>query len=78
MGKSIENLKSVTRVGLDLAKNVFQVHAVDARGDLVTACKLRRSKLLEFFAKLPPCVAAIPLRRAPVFRPCWIASNSTP
>ena len=40
MGKSIRNLNSVTRVGLDLAKNVFQVHAVDAKGDLVIACKL--------------------------------------
>src|SRR5271167_982345 len=59
MGKSIPNLKSVTRVGLDLAKNVFQVHAVDAKGDLVVACKLRRSRLLEFFAKLPPCVVAM-------------------
>ncbi len=59
MGKSIPNLKSVTRVGLDLAKNVFQVHAVDAQVDLVIACKLRRGKLLEFFAKLPLCVAAM-------------------
>ena len=32
MGKSIGNLSTVTRVGLDLAKRVFQVHAVDAKG----------------------------------------------
>ena len=32
MGKSIRNLSTVTRVGLDLAKNAFQVHAVDAAG----------------------------------------------
>jgi hypothetical protein len=37
MSKSIENLQSVTRVGVDLAKNVFQIHAVDAKGDVVAA-----------------------------------------
>ena len=35
MGRSIRNLTSVTRVGLDLAKRVFQVHAVDAKGEIV-------------------------------------------
>ena len=50
MGKSIRNLSTVTRVGLDLAKRVFQVHAVDARGEIVVARKLTRrwgSELLE-------------------------------
>ena len=55
MGKSIRNLNSVTRVGLDLAKNVFQAHAVDAEGELVSARKLRRGAVLDFFAKLPAC-----------------------
>jgi hypothetical protein len=36
MGKSIRNLSTVTRVGLDLAKRVFQVHAVDAKGERLT------------------------------------------
>ena len=40
MGKSIRNLSTVTRVGLDLAKRVFQVHAVDAKGEIVVARKL--------------------------------------
>jgi len=40
MGRSIGNLAAVTRVGLDLAKKVFQVHAVDAKGEIVVACKL--------------------------------------
>ena len=40
MGKSIRNLTAVTRVGLDLAKKVFQVHAVDAKGEIVVARKL--------------------------------------
>jgi hypothetical protein len=46
MGKSIENLKTATRVGVDLAKNVLQVHAVDAMGDVVAAHKLRRGAVL--------------------------------
>jgi hypothetical protein len=37
MGKSIWNLSTVTRVGLDLANKVFQVHSVDAKGDIVAA-----------------------------------------
>ncbi len=37
MGKSIKNLSSVTVVGLDIAKNVFKVHGVDAEGALVVA-----------------------------------------
>ena len=41
MGKSIGNLTSVTRVGLDLAKRVFQVHAVDANGDVVVRASSR-------------------------------------
>src|SRR5271155_4000987 len=44
MGKSIRNLSTVTRVGLDLAKRVFQVHAVEAKGEIVVARKLTRSQ----------------------------------
>ena len=47
MGKSIPNLSSVTRVGLDLAKSVFQVHGVDASGRVVVTKAIRRNKLLE-------------------------------
>ena len=53
MGKSITDLSSVTTVGLDLAKHVFQVHGVDASGRVVVAKAIRRNKLLEFFASLP-------------------------
>ena len=56
--KSIRNLSAVTRVGLDLAKRVFQVHAVEAKGEIVVARKLTRSQLIPFFAELPPCVVA--------------------
>ena len=59
MGKCITELSSVTRVGLDLAKNVFQLHGVDAKGEVIIARKLRRGALAQFFAKLPPCVVAM-------------------
>jgi transposase len=59
MGKSIRNIAAVTRVGLDLAKKVFQVHAVDAKGEVVVARKLARGRLVAFFAELPPCVVAM-------------------
>jgi transposase len=58
MGKSITDLSSVTTVGLDLAKHVFQVHGVDASGRVVVAKAIRRNKLLEFFASLPPCLGS--------------------
>jgi transposase len=57
--KSIINLSSVTTVGLDLAKHVFQVHCVDASGCVVVAKAIRRNKLLEFFASLPPCLVGL-------------------
>jgi hypothetical protein len=59
MGKSITDLSSVTTVGLDLAKHVFQVHGVDASGRVVIAKAIRRNKLLEFFASLPPCLVGL-------------------
>jgi len=59
MGKSIRKLSSVTRVGLDLAKKVFQVHAVDANGEIVVARKLARGRLIAFFSELPRCVVAM-------------------
>src|SRR5450631_278534 len=49
----------ITTIGLDLAKNVFQVHGVDAAGQAVVRKSLRRSQMLPFFAKLPPCLVGI-------------------
>ena len=49
----------ITTIGLDLAKNVFQVHGVDATGQAVVRKSLRRSQMLPFFAKLPPCLVGI-------------------
>ena len=59
MGKATGNLARVTRIGLDLAKTVFQVHGVDAKGEVVIARKLRRGTMLEFFGRLAPCVVAM-------------------
>jgi transposase len=47
---------NITTVGIDLAKNVFQVHAVDARGNVALRKQLRRSEMSRFFANLPPCL----------------------
>lgn len=49
----------ISTIGLDLAKNVFQVHGVDAEGGAVIRKALRRSQMLPFFAKLPPCLVGI-------------------
>ena len=59
MGKSSDKQEAVTRIGLDLAKNVFQVHGVDAKGNVVVTRKLRRGAVLEFFRRLPPCLVAM-------------------
>lgn len=52
-------MSDVVTVGLDLAKNVFQVHGTDDVGRVVLRKKLRRSQVLEFFGQLPSCVVAM-------------------
>ena len=49
----------VTTIGLDLAKNVFQVHGVDKEGEVVIAKKIRRQGLLPFFSKIDPCLVGM-------------------
>ena len=49
----------ITTIGLDLAKSVFQVHGVDAAGQVVVRKSLRRSQMLSFFAKLPRCLVGM-------------------
>jgi len=44
---------NITAVGIDLAKNVLQVHGVDARGKVVLRRQLRRDQVVLFFANLP-------------------------
>lgn len=46
----------ITTVGIDLAKNVFQVHGVDERGKAVLNKQLKRDQVARFFANLPPCL----------------------
>ena len=52
-------MKQVSRIGLDLAKNVFQVHGIDEAGEVVVRRQLRRSQVIPFFNKLPPCLVGI-------------------
>jgi transposase len=49
----------ISTIGLDLAKNVFQVHGVDAAGRVVLQRQLRRGAVDRFFAQLPPCMVGI-------------------
>ncbi len=49
----------IATVGLDLAKNVLQLHAVDSQGRLVVRKQLRRTEVLRYFAKLEPCVVGM-------------------
>lgn len=50
---------NVSTIGLDIAKNVFQVHGVDDAGEVVIRKQLRRSQVMPFFEKLPPCLVGI-------------------
>ena len=49
----------VNTIGVDLAKNVFQVHGVDNAGKVVITRQLRRKQVLEFFSKLPGCLVGM-------------------
>jgi transposase len=50
---------NITTVGLDLAKLVFQVHGVDARGKVLVRKQLKRSHVAAFFAQLPACLVGM-------------------
>jgi transposase len=52
-------MQRVTTIGLDIAKSVFQVHGVDAIGNVVIRRQLKRRYVLAFFQKLAPCVVGI-------------------
>ena len=49
----------VTTIGLDLAKNIFQVHGVTENGEVVFNQALRRAQLFAFFERLPPCLVGM-------------------
>ncbi|CAB3774851.1 hypothetical protein LMG29542_08233 [Paraburkholderia humisilvae] len=46
----------ITAVGVDLAKHVLQIHAVDDRGHTVSRKRLSRPQMVPFFTRLPPCL----------------------
>jgi len=52
-------MQTITTIGLDIAKSVFQVHGVDAAGEVVIRRQLKRRSVLAFFQKLPPCLIGI-------------------
>src|SRR5262245_9977324 len=49
----------ITTIGLDIAKNVFQVHGIDATEKVVVRKQLRRSKVIAFFEAVPPCLVGM-------------------
>src|SRR4030095_548990 len=49
----------VSTIGLDIAKSVFQVHGVDADGQVMIRRQLKRGYVLAFFQKLPPCLVGV-------------------
>jgi transposase len=52
-------MQTITTIGLDIAKSVFQVHGVDAHGQVVIRRQLKRRYVLAFFQKVPPCLVGI-------------------
>jgi transposase len=52
-------MQTITTIGLDIAKSVFQLHGVDAQGNVVLRRQLKRRYLLTFFQKFPPCLVGI-------------------
>src|SRR5262249_58912937 len=52
-------MQSISTIGLDIAKSVFQVHGVDAAGQVVLRRQLKRQHVLAFFQKLPPILVGI-------------------
>ena len=51
-----EPIMDITTLGLDIAKNVFQLHGVNQEGKVVLTKQIKREKLAEFIVKLPPCL----------------------
>ncbi len=52
-------MNEVFKIGVDLAKNVFRVHGVDAEGAVVVRRRLRRARMLPLFKKQPPCLVGM-------------------
>jgi len=52
-------MQTITTIGLDIAKSVFQIHGVGADGQVVIRRQVKRRYVLAFFSKLPPCLVGI-------------------
>ena len=52
-------MQTITTIGLDIAKSVFQVHGIDTDGNIVIRRQVKRRYVLAFFQKLPPCLVGI-------------------
>jgi transposase len=52
-------MQTITTIGLDIAKSVFQVHGIDAEGNVILRRQLKRRYVLNFFQSLPPCLVGI-------------------
>jgi transposase len=52
-------MQTITTIGFDIAKSVFQVHGVDAAGEVVICRQLKRRYVMAFFQQLPRCPVGI-------------------
>jgi len=52
-------MKKFIRIGVDLAKNYFQVHALESEGGKVASRKLTRAGIFKFFAEIEPCLVGM-------------------
>ncbi len=52
-------MSEISVIGIDLAKNSFQLHGVDAKGKILLRKKLRRDQVAKFFANLPQCLVGM-------------------
>src|SRR6266480_4219365 len=52
-------MQAITTIGLDIAKSLFQVHGIDAAGNVILRRQLRRRYVLTFFQRLQPCLIGI-------------------
>jgi transposase len=67
---------SISMIGLDSAKAVFQLHGVDANGKVCLKRKLRRGELIAFFEQQPRCTVVMEACGAAHLGPvCWVASD---
>ena len=67
-------MNKASTIGLDLAKQVFQVHGADASGAVVFRKRLRRTGVLQFFASLAPCRVATLLAKGGIYRASIVAT----